>query len=263
MNISLRNPFRRIVSITPSGPILIGTYSGDGTCSASVTSGDIRAIASTPSLQITDATQTYVGNTVSYPYVGRQFFFNGNLKDNATPVGTTVTLYFTFDFNSASNIRGLTRVIRLPLTTAPVTWQRDHAYIAGTVVKGIADPSRTFVCTVAGTSTTLSEPLWVTNGGATIDNTVTWQSTAWLPGHSYPIGSLINTLASPTKFFISTRSGVSGDAPPAWPSSGSVIDNTVQWSDIQTKLRFNDSYTVSSHQLFATLTKTPSGWVVS
>ena len=59
----------------------------------------------------------------------------------------------------------------------PETWTANTAYATGDVVKKTTYNSHSYLCTVAGTSHTTTEPTWPTTNGTTItDNTVTWKT---------------------------------------------------------------------------------------
>jgi hypothetical protein len=57
----------------------------------------------------------------------------------------------------------------------PETWAAGTAYALGDVVKPPTYTRYSYKCTTAGTSHAATEPTWgTTNGGTTVDNTVTW-----------------------------------------------------------------------------------------
>ncbi len=71
---------------------------------------------------------------------------------------------------SATNI-GFYTAIKL----WPETWVANTVYALGDVVKPTTYASHSYKCTVAGTSHAATQPTWgTTNGGTTVDNTVTW-----------------------------------------------------------------------------------------
>ncbi len=57
----------------------------------------------------------------------------------------------------------------------PETWVQNTAYTLGDVVKPTSYASHAYKVTTAGTSHATTQPTWgTTNGGTTVDNTVTW-----------------------------------------------------------------------------------------
>ena len=62
------------------------------------------------------------------------------------------------------------------LKTYPTTWTQNTAKSVGDIVKPTSYNSRTYVCTVAGTTHANTEPTWSTTIGATqTDGSVTWK----------------------------------------------------------------------------------------
>jgi len=58
----------------------------------------------------------------------------------------------------------------------PETWVKNTAYALGDVVKATTYNSHSYLCIIAGTSHTTTEPTWSTTNGATqTDGTVTWK----------------------------------------------------------------------------------------
>jgi len=71
----------------------------------------------------------------------------------------------------------------------PMKWIANTAYTLGDVIRptnssGQIDNNRIFICQVAGTSHSSTEPTWPSTAGATVtDNTVTWQEiSVWMVG---------------------------------------------------------------------------------
>ncbi len=61
------------------------------------------------------------------------------------------------------------------LKTWPTTWTANTVKAVGDIVKSTTYNSHTYKCTTAGTTHNTTEPTWgTTNGGTTVDNTVTW-----------------------------------------------------------------------------------------
>ncbi len=71
----------------------------------------------------------------------------------------------------------------------PTKWVANTAYTLGDMIRptnssGQIDNNRIFICQVAGTSHSSTEPTWPSTAGATVaDNTVTWQeASVWMVG---------------------------------------------------------------------------------
>lgn len=140
---------------------------------------------------------SYTLNLRQIGVVGKRAVGVSSESLNGSLIGETYGTTWDGRKTAASPIQniaeGLEHLVR-NYDTSEGVWQGGRAYVVGDTIRATADNGQIFVCTVAGTSHTSSEPTWTDTAGATYaDGTVTWRQLREIPIDTTSFNTVGNT----------------------------------------------------------------------
>lgn len=140
-----------------------------------------------PAIKITEMIKSPEYNTVIVSYVGGKgeqrisawptprYKFDIRWDVHETAAADTVLALF----NAVRGAAGWFWFASLEEATRNAIWTASRAYVVGDIVRPTTKNGRSYICTVAGTSSTV-EPAWtITRKGTQVDGTVTWRENSY------------------------------------------------------------------------------------